>query len=161
MVPQYYHSGPAAHIHPAEAAAGRNLGQQARHSLAVQGILLLFVELDIVLDQQLVDYMAYSHLAVGQGRREYFVGAVGIALAVHVTGIGHNQVAVDSDIADYADHKGPVGVWDRRKYCFVRQWCGVAVQSYRMRWRHAQMASDPTYLDIPGRSLGQSNLGCR
>lgn len=160
MLPQYYRSGFAVHIRPAEAAAGRSLGQQVRRSSAGQDIRLLNVDPDIALDQQVVDYMAYSRLAVGQDKQECFAEVVGNALAVHVTNIGHIQVAVDFEMADSADRREPVDVWGRRKYWFARQWRGVAVQSYRMKCRHAQMASVPTYSDSLDRSLNLYNLGC-
>ena len=121
MVPQYYHSGLVVHIRPAEAAAGRSLDQQALHSLVGQGIHLLNVDQDIALDQQVVDYMAYSRLAVGQDKQECFAEVVGNALAVHVTDIDHTQVAVDFEMTDFADRRAPVGVWGRTKYWVARQ----------------------------------------
>ena len=159
MVPQCYHSGLVVHIHPAEAAAGRSLDQQAPHSLVDQGILLLNVDWDIAPDQQMVDYTAYSRLAVGQDKQECFAEVVGNALAVHVTDIDHIQVAVDLEMADFADRRAPVGVWGRTKCWVARQYCGVAVQNYRMKCRHAQMESVPTYSGSPGRSLDQSSFG--
>ena len=120
-MPQYYYNGLAVHIRSAEAAAGRSLDQQALHSLFGQDILLLNVDPDIALDQQVVDYMAYSRLAVGQDKQECFAEVVGNALAVHVMSMGHTQVAVDFEMVDFADRRRPVDVWGRRMYLVARQ----------------------------------------
>ena len=126
--PRRYRTDSAAHIRHVETAAGHSLGQQARHRMADQGILL-DVGLDIALGPWVAGYRAYSRLAVEQDKQECCLEAVGIALAVRVTDTGRIQVAVGFGTMGSAAHMVLAGAESRKNCLAAHQLYVVVVRS--------------------------------